>query len=188
MTTSTLTLKVTKAHHNKSIVCQAQNGADPYPRSANITLLVQYAPQVNVTANRNPIYEGDDVVFRCDAHANPAAMTFRWFVADNIVPGNHGTEFRIDDIGRGRNNEIVKCEVHNEIGRSEDTKSLNISYAPRFVLRPESVSGDQGQNVVLACKVDGNPAPTYTWFRNGDMKTVIELSLSSCPVAGQKIV
>ena len=44
--------------------------------------------------------------------------------------------------------------------------------APRFVIKPETVSGEDGQDVGLSCKVDGNPAPTYTWFRNGDMQTV----------------
>ena len=134
ITTSVLTLKVTKAHHNSTIVCKAHNEAESVPRSDNITLMVQYAPHVNVTPSRSPIYEGNDVVFRCDAHSNPAAMTFRWFIGDQIVAGNHGTELRMDNIGRAMNNVIVKCEVHNDIGRSEDTMTLNISCEYNFLL------------------------------------------------------
>ena len=41
-----------------------------------------------------------------------------------------------------------------------------------FTTRPTDVSGDPGQEVTLSCAVDGNPAPGYTWFRNGDLNTV----------------
>ena len=44
--------------------------------------------------------------------------------------------------------------------------------APKFLMEPSDVSGESGQNAVLTCKVDGNPAPAYTWFRNGDLQTV----------------
>ena len=47
-----------------------------------------------------------------------------------------------------------------------------VSDAPKFLVEPSDVSGELGQNAVLTCKVDGNPAPTYTWFRNGDLQTV----------------
>ena len=48
------------------------------------------------------------------------------------------------------------------------------SDAPKFLVEPSDVSGESGQNAVLTCKVDGNPAPAYTWFRNGDLQTVSE--------------
>ena len=41
-----------------------------------------------------------------------------------------------------------------------------------FTTRPADVSGDAGQEVTLSCAVDGNPAPSYTWYRNGDLNTV----------------
>lgn len=44
-----------------------------------------------------------------------------------IVPGNHGTEFRIPKLSRNQNQKIVKCEVNNEIGKSEETETLDIN-------------------------------------------------------------
>jgi hypothetical protein len=50
----------------------------------------------------------------------------RWFVDNEIVPGNHGTEYRIKSISRRIHNKIVKCEVNNVIGKSEETETLDI--------------------------------------------------------------
>ena len=46
------------------------------------------------------------------------------------------------------------------------------SVAPRFLHKPEDVSGEKGSDAILTCLVEGNPDPSYTWFRNGDFQTV----------------
>ena len=47
-----------------------------------------------------------------------------------------------------------------------------LSDDPRFIIEPRDVSGEKGQDAQLVCLVDGNPTPTYTWFKNGDMRHV----------------
>lgn len=74
---STLTLTAKKSHHNTTLTCQAQNQAMPLPQSTHIRMNVQYAPHVTVKADHQPIFEGEDVTFTCEAHANPSIMTFR---------------------------------------------------------------------------------------------------------------
>lgn len=46
------------------------------------------------------------------------------------------------------------------------------SDSPRWLKRPDDFSGEKGQNATLICRVDGNPPPTYTWFKDGDFHTV----------------
>ena len=43
------------------------------------------------------------------------------------MPGNHGTLLRLDGIDRSQNGAIVKCEVSNAIGKSEETQTLDIN-------------------------------------------------------------
>ena len=43
---------------------------------------------------------------------------------------------------------------------------------PVFLESPSDVSGERGGSVTLSCSVDSNPRPEYTWFKNGDFKTV----------------
>jgi len=169
---STLTLTAAKTDHNSTLTCQAQNSADREPKSTKIHLLVEYAPHVSIKIDHTPVFERDTVVFTCEAHANPPDMTYRWFVDGDLVPGNHGTEHRIANIDRKFHNKIVKCEVNNVIGKSEETETLDVHYAPVFVQKPRDVSKEKGEEATLHCQVDGNPKPTYTWFRNGDFHTV----------------
>ena len=44
--------------------------------------------------------------------------------------------------------------------------------APTFTKTPKDVSDDPGKNVKLECEADGNPSPTYVWFRNVDKNKV----------------
>ena len=44
---------------------------------------------------------------------------------------------------------------------------------PQFTKEPKTVLADGGSGVELECEADGNPAPTYTWTRNGDSSTVV---------------
>ena len=105
------------------------------------------------------------------------------------MPGNHGTTLKLNSVSRQYNNKIVKCEVNNVIGKSEETETLDVHcnffyiiflrndifFAlddPKFIIQPSDVSGERGQDINLTCLVDGNPPPSYTWFRNGDMRHV----------------
>ncbi|XP_059093510.1 irregular chiasm C-roughest protein-like [Tigriopus californicus] len=171
-TISKLKLTAKKAHHNTTLTCQAQNSADRQPKSTSVFLTVEYAPDVTVTVDHTPLYEGDTAVFTCTAHANPSDMSYRWFMDNNIVTGNHGTQLRLESLSRQQNNKIVKCEVSNKIGKSEETETLNINYSPKFIEKPKDVSGERDQDATLTCEVDGNPATSYTWFKNGDFQTV----------------
>ena len=48
-----------------------------------------------------------------------------------------------------------------------------VSDTPVFTMEPEDVSGDAGQEIVLVCQAEGNPSPSYRWFRNMDREIVI---------------
>ena len=42
------------------------------------------------------------------------------------IPGEHTSEYRIKDIDHTYNDKILKCEVSNRIGKTEDTETLNV--------------------------------------------------------------
>ena len=60
---------------------------------------------------------------------------FRWFIDNEIVPGNHGTTLKLDSVSRESNNKIVKCEVWNDIGKSEETETLDIHCKSSIISR-----------------------------------------------------
>ena len=76
--------------------------------------------------------------------------------------------------------------MSNSIGTSEDTLILDIhckldilfvidllnthfSDKPKFTHTPTDISGDEGEIVVLICLADGNPPPSYKWFKRKDL-------------------
>ncbi|PNF22115.1 Irregular chiasm C-roughest protein [Cryptotermes secundus] len=130
---SILKLTPKKEHHNTSFTCQAQNTADRTYRSARLRLEVKYAPKValSIVSGLGPsgrLTEGADVRLACKADANPLDLTYRWYINDELVPGDYTTELMIPNITRKYHDAIVKCEVHNPVGKSEESETLDISF------------------------------------------------------------
>ena len=57
-------------------------------------------------------------------------------------------------------------------------KSLMFPDSPELLVTPEDVSGDLGQEAVIQCLADGNPSPSYKWFRN-DNRDMVSQRLGS---------
>lgn len=93
---------------------------------------VKYAPKVTVsiisgTAPNGRIPEGAEVHIGCHADANPAEVTYRWFLGDKLLVGDYTTELILHNVTREHHDQIVKCEVHNVVGKSEESETLDIS-------------------------------------------------------------
>ncbi|KAJ8920019.1 hypothetical protein NQ315_006550 [Exocentrus adspersus] len=174
---SILKLTPRKIHHNTSFTCQAQNTAERTHRSAKLKLEVKYAPKVTVTImaglNKNGrIPEGSEVRLGCHADANPSDVTYRWFLNEDPLIGDYTTELVLHNVTRKHHDAIVKCEVHNAVGKSEESQTLDISYGPQFRSKPRSMQADHGSSVTLSCDVDGNPFPEVSWYHEDKKKVV----------------
>ncbi len=161
-----------KEHHNTTFTCQAQNTADRTYKSAKISFEVKFAPKVTVSVISNTlgngrIPEGAQVRLACHAESNPPEVNYKWYLNDDPIIGDHSTELIIPTINRTFHDSIVKCEATNVVGKSEDSETLDISYAPVFRIKPKSVDADEGESVTLSCDVDGNPFPEIVWIFDG---------------------
>ncbi|XP_069363228.1 irregular chiasm C-roughest protein-like isoform X2 [Maniola hyperantus] len=166
---STLRLRPRRHHHDQTYTCQAQNTADRAYRSATVKLKIQYAPKVRVViksrSTNGRIHEGDALVVGCQATANPSNLTYRWYLNNEQVPTAKNNELVISNVSRRHNEASVKCEVQNQVGKSADSKTLEVSYGPAFRTRPQNVEGDIGSAATLTCLVDGHPQPKVLWMR-----------------------
>ncbi|XP_046400034.1 kin of IRRE-like protein 1 isoform X2 [Ischnura elegans] len=146
------------------------------------------------------IREFDEVRLTCMADANPDTdLIYRWFINDEPVTGGvlsgtglppdgasadiipeggvgavavDPTMLVIANVSRGFHDAIVKCEVHNAVGKSEESETLDISYGPRFRVRPQSVEAEEGSTVSMSCDVDGNPPADIVWIHEPTEKVV----------------
>ncbi|XP_053950749.1 irregular chiasm C-roughest protein [Anastrepha ludens] len=174
---SILKLAPKKEHHNTTFTCQAQNTADRTYRSAKILIEVKYAPKVVVSVISGAlaggrILEGSEVILSCQAEANPPPQSYRWFINDELVTGDYTTKMIIHNVTRQHHEALVKCEVVNAVGKSEETETLDIGYGPVFKHRPMSVEADLGTNANLRCNVDGNPTPEIEWINENTDQVV----------------
>lgn len=58
---------------------------------------VKYAPKVSVSVIGGAlaggrIPEGAEVIFSCRSDANPSEVTYRWYINEELVVGDHTTE------------------------------------------------------------------------------------------------
>lgn len=73
------------------------------------------------------IPEGAEVHFGCKADANPPDVEYRWYLNDKIIIGDYTTEMVIYNVTRDHHDNIVKCEVHNPVGKSEESETLDVT-------------------------------------------------------------
>lgn len=78
------------------------------------------------SARHGLLTEGDTVQFKCNAHANPHPTEYTWFVDGQRANGFESDYFIITNISQSYHNSIVKCEVRNEIGKSEETETIQV--------------------------------------------------------------
>lgn len=96
---------------------------------------VTLKPSTGVIANGR-IPEGTEVRLKCDADANPADLTYKWYLNDEPIIGDYTTELVLHNVTRKHHDAIVKCEVYNAVGKSEESQTLDISckYFPFIIL------------------------------------------------------
>ncbi|XP_012280522.1 irregular chiasm C-roughest protein isoform X2 [Orussus abietinus] len=170
---SILTMMPRKEHHNTTFTCQSQNSADRTPQNVKILVQVRYAPKVSLriptsfserVRKNGRIVEGTELRFKCRAEANPPDIEYRWYINDKKVIGDYKDEMIIHNATREYHDANVKCEVRNDVGKSEETETLDITYGPQFRHQPMSVETNYGATEILQCDVDGNPTPEILWI------------------------
>ena len=72
---------------------------------------------------------------------------------------------------------MVKCvgtnSIQNTAHSSEATHSLDVHYDPEWVEKPGDISAGAGEKVKLKCLADGNPSPSYIWYKGVEGDQVI---------------
>ena len=95
-------------------------------------LHVHYPPHVELIADHGVdgyVEEGSRVRFRCKAHANPPQMSYTWYVGGRRVADapEASTELVLDHVDRRLHNHVVRCEVTNPIGKTDESALLNVA-------------------------------------------------------------
>jgi hypothetical protein len=162
-TISTLKFSTKK---DTTISCSAFNEDFTTPRTSSpLQIKVKYRPKIEMKFSQEKLKEGDDLEIECSVKAYPADVTYKWFVDDVEEDGFEGNIFKMKKLTKMHHKSNVKCLVENQVGKSEDVKSLNIEFGPEIIIYPISVTARLGDKVTLTCKAVANPEPTYVWVK-----------------------
>jgi hypothetical protein len=92
---------------------------------------VKFAPKVTVSVvapSGRRVSEFDEVRLACHADANPSEdLVYKWYINDEPVSGEYTTELLLPNVTRAMHDAVVKCEVYNAVGKSEESETLDIS-------------------------------------------------------------
>ncbi|TNN17381.1 Obscurin, partial [Schistosoma japonicum] len=126
-----------------------------------------------------------EVILSCKLEAKPAA-TLTWYLNDNEIdeiPGKRVWEVseKPDDVyileihivsPKPEDGGMYKIHAKNSAGESNANINLNLqanqkqaAKGPVFE-KPKIYQHNQGRDVVLECRCNADPAPTFTWYQN----------------------
>ncbi|XP_039368392.1 carcinoembryonic antigen-related cell adhesion molecule 1-like isoform X2 [Mauremys reevesii] len=154
--------------------CQADNPVTGLTANAEIEVLEKLA-KPTVTASKTQVPENGTLTLTCNT--SPSADTVLWLqngssIAPNkrlgLSPDNRTLtvqNFTWGDTG------TYQCEVRNPVSteRSEPS-TVTLAYGPESarIDPPGPVNLTLGSRLTLTCVADSVPAPSYSWFLNGN--------------------
>ncbi|OQR70141.1 irregular chiasm C-roughest protein-like, partial [Tropilaelaps mercedesae] len=164
----TWTFEATKELNNQRLTCRAENPALKQPLFTSITVQVQYAPEISLTADKAEIREQDTVRFHCKTSAYPPPVSINWYRNDEPIKVDDNQDvFELVRVSRKDNSNTISCEARNAVGVNRSTVALNVIYEPQFKTSDKPVMAQLGTEVAISCDVDSNPKPEVVWTRQG---------------------
>lgn len=164
---SSISLLPSKRMHNITYKCEAGNNVGAN-RPAFVRFQVKFAPSVTVVPVRRGMpLQGEKAGFQCLAEANPPpyAEKYRWYFDDNLIEGQFGYYYEIQNVTKSYHNHQIKCSVQNELGTASGIRTIEVQYPPVFVQVPSNAAGNEMDLVTLRCVADSNPPANYFWTK-----------------------
>ncbi|XP_078379808.1 hemicentin-1-like isoform X8 [Oculina patagonica] len=155
--------------------CTAWNGLGEQ-KNATVTVDVHYAADIISAPNNKTVVEYDTVIFICNATSNPPSQII-WTQDGNSTVLHQGDTFIIENITRKFNGRQYTCTTQNNVTQDVQAHAhVTVHYSPEVLIKSISpvVEGD---NLLLACHVTGNPPPKVLWIRGSDNSVITQKNI-----------
>ncbi|CAJ1052895.1 sialoadhesin-like [Xyrichtys novacula] len=162
-----------KASDSGEYYCSAENRLGSRVSESSV-IDVKYAPkmkQISVSPSAE-IVEGNHVTLTCSSDANPAA-TYTWYKKTRYQTYGYprkGPQLVLRSIQSSDSGQYY-CEAKNNQGtRTSQLVSIDVKYPPKLPSVSVSPSAEivEGNDVILTCSSDANPAANYTWYKKNE--------------------
>ncbi|XP_051718599.1 myelin-associated glycoprotein isoform X1 [Ctenopharyngodon idella] len=166
---STLTFTPKPMHNGQMLGCRVhyQNTTFVYERL--ISLDIKYAPRTVWVNVSQEVMEGSSVVLHCDVDSNPVP-TITWYFGDKELMSETASNSSLPLENLTPDEEgVYTCVGDNGYGSMNTSMYLAVNYPPREPWINESLTVIEGTSVALQCISKGNPMPTLTWLKDGEL-------------------
>uniref|UniRef100_A0A8C5QDI7 Ig-like domain-containing protein n=1 Tax=Leptobrachium leishanense TaxID=445787 RepID=A0A8C5QDI7_9ANUR len=162
-------LILTEDNEGSEIECVAQFELDdmtPKIRTTNMTLFLFYipdAPRIDINPNTSVIL-GQPFTIECYGSRDNSTNMTLWSLSESenkLLMDKEGIlEIHAADVQDGV---TYVCRAENPVGRAEARKQVIVQYPPRStVLSYLPTNPKEGDTVILTCKSDAVPAPSFS--------------------------
>ncbi|KAM9469238.1 myelin-associated glycoprotein isoform 1-T1 [Clarias gariepinus] len=171
---STLTFTPKAMHNGQLVGCRVHYPNTTFVYERLIALDVKYAPRkvwVNVSKE---VMEGSSVVLHCDVDSNPMPR-ITWLFGDDELMTETGSNASLYlEAVTAEQEGSYTCVGDNGYGTMNTSMYLAVKYAPREPWVNESLVVMEDSSLALHCNTQGNPVPTITWLKDGELVGTIK--------------
>uniref|UniRef100_A0A8C5QCV5 Ig-like domain-containing protein n=1 Tax=Leptobrachium leishanense TaxID=445787 RepID=A0A8C5QCV5_9ANUR len=159
-----LTIQNAKVEDAGQYICFAQNGGNTTPTLVNITVQnIPDAPRIDINPNTSVIL-GQPFTIECYGSRDNSTNMTLWSLSESenkLLMDKEGIlEIHAADVQDGV---TYVCRAENPVGRAEARKQVIVQYPPRStVLSYLPTNPKEGDTVILTCKSDAVPAPSFS--------------------------
>ncbi|XP_066515744.1 myelin-associated glycoprotein isoform X2 [Hoplias malabaricus] len=166
---STLTFTPRPVHNGQLLGCRVHYPNTSFVYERIITLDVKYPPRTVWVNVSQEVMEGSSVVLHCDVDSNPVPRVSWHFGDEELLSETASNASLYLESLTPEQEGVYTCVGDNGYGMMNTSMYLAVRYPPREPWVNNSVTVQEGSSLALHCSTQGNPAPTLTWLKDGEL-------------------
>ena len=163
---------------NVNLTVTAYDGANATGDNTSITCAlaigagVESAPSFATQPVSRTVVAGANVTFTVTVTGNPAPA-LQWYKDGDALPGKTAATLSLTAVQSSDAGDYVLVATNSvaPAGVPSDPATLTVHRAPEFSATPTSRTVGLGSSVTFSAAASGNPAPTYSWKKDGVLLT-----------------
>jgi len=168
-----LRIRNVKMKDKGAYTCSISTFEEPVTVTHRLDILVAPSVLADPSDGKYTVKKGKRVVLKCKTSGNPEPE-IHWSRQDGalLAMGQstvHSKELNIPSVSRDDSGGYT-CTASNGVGTPASTTiELQVLYPPEIELETDRVHSGVNKEAHLTCKVQGNPAPRITWYRDSNL-------------------